>query len=163
MTARLRLGAADITHAAALAALHARCFEDAWSGRAMTEVLGSPGAFAYVAQIPDDAGEACPVAFALARRIGDDTELLTLCVLSDHRRRGIGAALLDEVMRHARLIGAANMFLEVAETNDAARALYAGRGFVAGRRRPDYYRGPNRVPTAALELRCTLRRPEPET
>ena len=155
MTA-IRLSPVDVGHAAVLAALHGQCFEDAWSTRAMTEILASPGTFADVAHHTDDAGEEMPVGFALARKIGDDAELLTLCVLREHRRRGIGALLLDAAMRRSREIGARHLFLEVAETNDAARSLYAGRDFVAGRRRPDYYRGPNRVPVAALELRCDL-------
>jgi ribosomal-protein-alanine N-acetyltransferase len=156
MTAAARLTTAGAAHAAVLAALHGRCFEDAWSIQATAEVLGSPGAFAYVALGPAEGSEAQPLGFALARRIGDDAELLTLCVLPEERRRGVGAALLDEVMARARQMGARRLFLEVAETNGAAQALYAARGFVAGRRRPDYYRGPNRVPTAALELSCDL-------
>jgi ribosomal-protein-alanine N-acetyltransferase len=143
-----------MAHAAVMAALHGRCFEDAWSVQAMTEVLASPGAFADLALVPDEA--AAPVGFALARRIGDDAELLSLCVLADRRRQGIGAALLALVMRQSRQFGARSLFLEVAETNAAAKALYAAHGFVAGRRRPDYYRAPNRVPVAALELRCDL-------
>lgn len=158
MSGGLRLAAADLAHAAVLAALHARCFDDAWSVRAMTEVLGAPGVFAYLALAGGTAGDDCPVGFALARRTGDDAELLTLCVLPDHRRRGIAAALLNEVLQQARRLGTANVFLEVAETNDPARALYASRGFIVGRRRPDYYRGPNRVPTAALEMRRELAR-----
>lgn len=157
MNAELRLAPAHPAHAPLLAALHARCFDDAWSVGAMAEVLGSPGVFAYLAQLAAAGREAVPAGFALARRIGDDAELLSLGVLPGHRRRGTGAALLDAVLDEARSSGARYLFLEVAETNDAARALYATRGFVAGRRRPDYYRGPNRVPTAALELRCDLR------
>lgn len=156
MSAGVRLAAVGIAHAPVLAALHACCFDDAWSVRAMSEVLGSPGVFTYIALGPAEA-ESTPVGFALARRAGDDVELLTLCVVAEQRRHGIGAALLDEVLHQAQLMGATNLFLEVAETNDSARALYASRGFVAGRRRPDYYRGPNRVPTAALELRCAFK------
>jgi [ribosomal protein S18]-alanine N-acetyltransferase len=155
MTA-VRLTAANGAHAAVLAALHGRCFEDAWSIQAMAEVLGSPGAFAYLALGAADGNPDQPVGFALARRTGDDAELLSLCVLPEGQRRGIGGALLDEVMRRARQVGARRLFLEVAENNEAAQALYAARGFVAGRRRPDYYRGPNRVPIAALELYCDL-------
>ena len=157
MTAAIRLTTADPAHAALLSALHGRCFEDAWPVHAMADILAAPGAFAYLAQAAGPGRAPGPVGFALARRIGDDAELLTLCVLPEYHRRGIGAALLDEVLREARRIGALHLFLEVAETNEAARALYATRGFIAGRRRPDYYRAPNRVPTAALELRCDLR------
>jgi len=156
MSAAVRLMTVGVAHAAVLAALHGRCFEDTWSTQAMAEVLGATGAFAVVALGPAAGSGDQPFGFALARRIGDDAELLTLCVLPEERRRGVGAALLDEVMARARQMGARRLFLEVAETNGAAQALYAARRFLAGRRRPDYYRGPNRVPTAALELSCDL-------
>ena len=44
------------------------------------------------------------------------------------------------------------MFLEVAVTNEAARALYAAHGFTAGRLRRRYYSDG----TDALILRSTL-------
>ena len=163
-----RLAPAGPAHAAVMAALHAQCFDDAWSVRAVADVLASPGAFAYLALVPAEGdpaadGAEVPVGFALARRTGDDAELLTLCVLREHRRRRIGAALLEAVTHRARQFGAHSLFLEVAETNQAAQILYAAHGFVAGRRRPDYYRGPNRVPVAALELRRDLAGPRPST
>lgn len=148
-----RLSAAGIAHAAVLAELHSQCFDESWPATAIADVLSAAGGFAFVALMQDET----PAGFALARIVGDDAELLTLCVLSACRRRGLGALLLDGVMSRAGQIGARHLFLEVAETNDAARALYATRGFVAGRRRPDYYRAANRVPIAALELRCDLR------
>ncbi len=151
MTAPVRLVPAGLAYAAVLAALHQRCFEEAWSDRAMVEVLSAQGAFAVMA-LAAESGAETPVGFALARIAGDDAELLSLCVLPTHRGQGVATRLLDEIMVLARRIGARRMLLEVAETNDAARALYASRGFAAGRRRPDYYRAPNRVPVAALEL-----------
>jgi ribosomal-protein-alanine N-acetyltransferase len=42
-------------------------------------------------------------------------------------------------MADARAAGAAAMFLEVAESNAAARALYGGLGFAPVGRRPRYY------------------------
>jgi len=155
MTSSIRVTRADAPHAELLAAIHRQCFEEVWSASAITEVLSAPGSFASVAVVASD-GKESPAGFTLARIAGDDSELLTLCVLPAYRRRGIATKLLDDVMTRARLLGARQLFLEVAETNDAARALYAGRGFTASRRRPDYYRAPNRVPVAALELRCDL-------
>ncbi len=150
--AALRLTPASIAHAAVMVRLHALCFDDAWSLQAMSDVLNSPGAFAAIATVDEG-----PVGFVLARIVGDEAEVLTLCVIPDWRRRGVAAQLLAEAMRRARAAGAARIFLEVAETNEAARALYAGRGFAAVGRRPDYYRLPNRVPVAALTLRRDLK------
>ena len=153
MTGEARLEPAALAHTAVLAALHGQCFEDAWSARAMAEVLGSAGAFASLAFV---GAEGHPVGFALARVTGDEAELLSLGVLPRWRRRGIARVLLDDIKRRARHVGARRIFLEVAESNEAARGLYGAGGFVAVGRRPDYYRAPNAVPVAALTLRCAL-------
>ena len=49
--------------------------------------------------------------------------------------------------------GAEECLLEVAVTNAAARALYAGLGYAPVGRRPGYYRRPARRPVDALVLR----------
>jgi ribosomal-protein-alanine N-acetyltransferase len=151
MTASPRLETATLAHLAVLARLHVQCFADPWSSQSMAEVLSSPGAYAGIALAGDS-----PVGMALARVVADEAELLTLCVLPPSRRHGFGALLLDDVMRRAQAAGALRIFLEVAEDNDPARALYGRLGFVAVGRRPDYYCLPNRVPVAALTLRRDL-------
>jgi ribosomal-protein-alanine N-acetyltransferase len=89
----------------------------------------------------------------LARVAADEAEILTLAVDPARRRQGIGAALLRAAMERAAGMGATAMFLEVAVTNQAARALYAAHGFTeAGLRRRYYADG-----TDALILRSTLR------
>lgn len=154
MTVALRVDAVGLAHARVLAALHAACFEDSWSVGAMADVLASPGAFACLA-FP--AGATDPAGFALARVAADEAELLSLGVMPSSRRQRIGRALLDDVIRRVGELNAAAIFLEVAETNDAARLLYAASGFSAVGRRPDYYQRPNTVPVAALTLRRALR------
>jgi ribosomal-protein-alanine N-acetyltransferase len=49
--------------------------------------------------------------------------------------------LLEAVLEVARLRGAAAIFLEVREDNEAARALYAQAGFTEAGRRQGYYSG----------------------
>lgn len=155
MTSALRIEPAGLAHARVLTALHAACFDDAWSVGAMADVLASPGAFACLA-LAEGAAEPSPVGFALARVAADEAELLSIGVLAEKRRRGTARVLLDDVIRVAGERGAVSLFLEVAETNDAARFLYATSGFVAVGRRPDYYQRPNTVPVAALTLRRAL-------
>jgi [ribosomal protein S18]-alanine N-acetyltransferase len=150
---RMRIEPAGLAHARVLAALHAACFDDPWSVGAMAEVLASPGAFACLA-LPEGGAE--PAGFALARVAADEAELLSLGVIPAVRRRRTAQALLEDVMACAARRGAVTLFLEVAETNEAARRLYAGNGFVAVGRRPDYYQRPNTVPIAALTLRRPL-------
>ena len=49
--------------------------------------------------------------------------------------------------------GARQCFLEVADTNAAARALYASAGFVEVGRRPGYYRSAGAAPRDAILMR----------
>jgi [ribosomal protein S18]-alanine N-acetyltransferase len=156
MTGAIRIEPAGLAHAHVLTALHAACFDDSWSVGAMADVLASPGAFACVA-LPADLIDPAPVGFALARIAADEAELLSLGVIPVARRQRTAQALLDDIVRHASQHGAGVLFLEVAETNEAARRLYAANGFAAVGRRPDYYRRPNSVPVAALTLRRALR------
>jgi ribosomal-protein-alanine N-acetyltransferase len=78
--------------------------------------------------------------------------VLTLAVRPGARRAGAGRSLMRALMDEAARRGAREMFLEVAEGNDAARALYAALGGqVAGRRRRYYPDGSD-----ALVLRLAL-------
>jgi [ribosomal protein S18]-alanine N-acetyltransferase len=154
MSDPVRLVPVGQSHAAVLAALQAQCFEDVWSQASMAEIVSSPGAFAWLALAAPD----LPVGFALARLAADEAEVLSLGVLTECRQRGIARMLLKAVIDHAAVSGARSVFLEVAESNDPARLLYAAFGFSAVGRRPDYYRRPNAVPIAALTLRLELAR-----
>jgi ribosomal-protein-alanine N-acetyltransferase len=65
----------------------------------------------------------------------DEAEILNLAVEPAWRRRGVASALLTAVVEQAR--GA--IFLEVAEPNAAAIALYRKLGWVDAGFRPGYY------------------------
>lgn len=118
--------------APALARLHADAFppEERWGAEAIAMMLGLPGG--YGAWVPD-------AGFVLARVAGGEAEILTLAVVPAARRRGLGLALMRAAMEAAAAAGAAAMFLEVAEANAPARALYGGLGFAAVGRRRRYY------------------------
>jgi ribosomal-protein-alanine N-acetyltransferase len=69
---------------------------------------------------------------------GEETELLNLAVDPVHRGRGIANRLMEELIRSAR----GTVFLEVRESNWAARKLYAKHGFREVARRANYYENP---------------------
>ncbi|MGA3000609.1 MAG: ribosomal protein S18-alanine N-acetyltransferase [Acetobacteraceae bacterium] len=132
-------------HAGIMAEIHRTAFPatEAWSRDVMLLQLGLPAAFGLV--------YSC-TGMILGRVAADEAEILTLAVEPGQRRRGVGSALLRAAMARAASLGAASIFLEVAVTNDAARALYAAHGFTeAGLRRHYYTDG-----TDALILRSTL-------
>lgn len=80
--------------------------------------------------------------FLFARIVADEMEILNLAVEPTDRERGIGGGLLDAALAHGRQAGATRVFLEVRESNVAARRFYERRGFVVTGRRPRYYHQP---------------------
>lgn len=131
--------------AEALAALHARCFGQPrpWSASEFASILPARGVF-----LTGDAQ-----GFVLGRVVAGEAEMLTLAVPPEARRRGRGRALVAAFAGTAVDLGAAEAFLEVARENVAARALYAGAGWVEAGVRPRYY-GPA---SDAIVMRLTLR------
>jgi len=131
----IRLELASGAHAEVIAGLHAACFDEAWDSQSMAGMLSMPGCIALIAQT--DSG---PAGCIVCRVAADEAEVLTVAVLPEQRRDGIGAALLAAAERNAVQIGAATMFLEAAEDNAAALTLYASQGYAGFGRRQGYYR-----------------------
>lgn len=84
--------------------------------------------------------------FLVSRLVGDECEVLNLAVHPRHRRQGIATALLKHLLN--RFHGPC--FLEVRESNKAARALYQKLGFQATGTRAGYYDNP---PESAIVMR----------
>ncbi|MBA3343513.1 MAG: ribosomal protein S18-alanine N-acetyltransferase [Gemmatimonadaceae bacterium] len=136
MSAALRqAAAADV---AAVAAIEREVFSDPWSEAEFTAVLDLPHAIFLVGLD----GLAYVAGYAVVSCVLDESEILNLAVSPGSRRNGLGARLLDAAMATARGRGARTFFLEVRESNLAARALYESRGFAELSRRQRYYRNP---------------------
>ena len=151
MTARLSLPIELLAgRAGDLAALHAQAFEAPWDEHAFAELLASPGVYAIGAEDEGLAG------LILMRAIAGEAEVLTLAVAPSHSRRGVGRALLDAALVVAAAAGAERVFLEVAEDNAPAIALYRAAGFDKAGRRVGYYARKSGPPADALVLSLTL-------
>jgi ribosomal-protein-alanine N-acetyltransferase len=117
-------------------------YGEAWNRRQVSDsllltgtgycLIGADGSF--------DPDMAEPVAgFALTRSIFDEEELLLFAVLPQYRGKGLGAALLTEVIARAQQRGIRRLFLEMRRNNPAGK-LYTGYGFRTVGVRPGYYR-----------------------
>jgi len=122
-----------------IAELEKTAFSDPWSYASFESVLAEPAAFFAVAR--ENASERI-VGYVVAWFVADEGEIANLAVREPTRRRGIGSALLDGAIAEGVRRGAQNLYLEVRESNDAARGLYASRGFEEIGRRKQYYRHP---------------------
>jgi [ribosomal protein S18]-alanine N-acetyltransferase len=131
-----------------LSAMHRACFpDDPWDAAALERILALSGGFGCLAWQADR-----PAAFILARDLGGEVEILSVGVLPEWRRQGIGRTLLDWVIAEAGRRRIGSIVLEVATGNEPARRLYAAFGFVQVGRRPRYYRHMG-IPADALILR----------
>lgn len=77
----------------------------------------------------------------LSKRI-DTADILDIAVDNAYRRQGIGGRLLDELINHGTECDINEYALEVRASNEPAKKMYAGRGFVKEAVRKNYYRNP---------------------
>jgi ribosomal-protein-alanine N-acetyltransferase len=133
------VSAADIPE---MVAIERASFSDPWTAGGLRSALDVAGAFVRCAR-PAVGGERPILGYVVAWFVADEGQIANLVVRADARRRGIGAWLLDETLRQARARGAHSVHLDVRDSNVAARALYASRGFISVGRRRGYYRAPD--------------------
>ena len=80
--------------------------------------------------------------FLIARWAASEWEIENVVVADGVQRRGVASDLIVEVLNIARARGAAEIFLEVRDSNIAARRLYEKHGFKRNGQRKDYYHDP---------------------
>jgi ribosomal-protein-alanine acetyltransferase len=76
------------------------------------------------------------------RMMADEAEILNLAVESSRRRQGTGSRLVMCAIGACKDTGVKKIYLEVRESNEAARRFYARMGFTEAGRRRQYYRQP---------------------
>ena len=143
------IGSATVHDLASVAAIERTAFSDPWSLRSFREALDS--ASVYFACARSDAGSV--LGYVVAWFVADQGEIANIAVAPDQRGRGVGRALLDAALGEAAARGIGAVYLEVRDSNQRARELYASRGFEEIGRRRRYYRRPVED---AIVLRRTL-------
>ena len=119
-----------------------RIQEAGWSERQLRSSLSGAAASVRIAvELTQEVrAKARPVlGFVLARRVADVLEIDLIGVVGSRRRLGIGRSLLAALIADESRSGLGETRLELASSNDAARALYRGFGFVVVGLRKRYY------------------------
>ena len=114
------------------------CFTDSWSKDSLLEYTKGGGHAVLVAENEGDI-----IAYGCTLKVLDECEILRIAVKPDYRGKGIGAALLEEMIKEAYEKGARIFYLEVRESNSPAIGLYNKLKFTESGRRKDYYRNPS--------------------
>jgi ribosomal-protein-alanine N-acetyltransferase len=94
------------------------------------------------------------VGYAVMTTIVDETHLLTIGVVAERQRLGLGGRMLERLFAVARQQGAQRMLLEVRPSNAAALALYRRHGFDEIGRRRGYYPAGNAREDAIVMARA---------
>lgn len=123
-------------HFEEIARLEEICFSEPWSldglldaythGTKFFVCLSGGSVLGYV-------GISCPA---------DEGYITNIAVFPEHRRKGVGKALLERVFSLAKDMELSFVSLEVRVSNQSAIALYEGLGFKEEGRRKDFYRNP---------------------
>ena len=100
---------------------------------------GSPERLALLAEENDRSGL---MGFLVARHVSPDWELENIVVSEAVRGKGIGMCLMQAFLARAQQTNSESVFLEVRESNKAARALYEKLAFRQTGRRKSYYTNP---------------------
>ena len=95
-----------------------------------------------IARQPSGEPAADIAGFLVARHLAPEWELENIVVSPSSQRRGIGKALLRTLLLRARDADNGAVFLEVRESNAAARGLYESAGFRQAGKRKCYYLNP---------------------
>lgn len=115
-------------------------FGEAWTRRQVEDALlmGTCNYFMVNEAGTAVAGQEKAAGFYLSRTGVDEEELLLLAVLPEHRGRGLGRKLIDDLMHSAASRRMRAIFLEMRRGNPA-EALYRSCGFRPVGERPNYY------------------------
>ncbi len=138
--------------AASCARLHGASFLHGWQTGdfehyAKDEAYCALGAFA---------GAKALVAACIARRSGDEAEILTIMVDPAWRGQNIAGRLLERALAELAAQGASQVFLEVERDNLAACALYRRLAFAEIGRRQAYYARADGTRAEAIVMRRDL-------
>ena len=112
-------------------------FSEPWSYQSLKAHLSSP---LSVMMVAEENGER--LGYVYGSVIPPESELYRIAVDRFARRRGAGSKLLEGFLHSSREMGGKTTYLEVRESNIAARSLYEQAGFTLVGIRKNYYRSP---------------------
>ena len=127
----------NAAHVDGVCALEKNCFVHPWSRQSIESALENEQSLFYVAVEEGQVIGYIGMSFVL-----DEGYIYNVAVSEAHRRKGVGSALIQTLVTHAKKNNFAFLTLEVRDGNRAARSLYETFGFVKVGERKNYYTDP---------------------
>jgi ribosomal-protein-alanine N-acetyltransferase len=113
-------------------------YADPWEESLFIEVLGAAGKYLFV----DEEGNEL-AGYIVFEPVLDEGHITDIAVGRKYQGRGIATGLLNKVLDLAGKLNVKSIFLEVRESNAAAKKLYSKFGFKQIGRRKSYYHKAN--------------------
>ncbi len=117
-----------------IAELDKKCFALPWSEKSFYDETENP--LAYYFKASEDGR---PIGYAGFWSISGEGGITNIAVLPDYRRRGVGSALMETLIKRASQLKLTLLTLEVRKSNLAAQGLYKKYGFAVLGERKRYY------------------------
>lgn len=123
-------------HIPFIAQLEKECFAEPWSEASLTEELTNADSHFLVAECGEVSG------YIGVQEICGEAYITNVAVFDNHRKKGIGRALLRAAANGAKSRGCEFITLEVRVSNTAAIALYESEDFERVGVRKNFYASP---------------------
>jgi len=135
---------------AAIIEIEKSLFSDPWDKQLFEDAIEKENKYFFVVV---EAGKLA--GYIIFEKVLDEGHISNLAIAKEYQKRGIGSKLVSYVLDLARQKKLKEIFLEVRESNEAAKKLYSKFGFKEVGRRKGYY---SKVNEDALIFRLGLER-----
>ena len=125
------------SHVPQIAKIEQLCFNDPWSENSIASELNNRLSLWLVA-VEDE----CVIGYVGSQTVIGETDMMNIAVHPDYRKKGIGTALIVELIDALKARGSHSLMLEVRSSNSSAISVYKNLGFLEVGRRKNYYRNP---------------------
>ena len=127
----------DESHVAQIAQLEKLCFNDPWSEKSIASELDNRLSLWLVALENNQV-----IGYVGSQTVLGETDMMNIAVHPDHRKQGVGSALIVGLIGALEKRGSHSLMLEVRSSNATALSVYYKLGFNEVGRRRNYYRNP---------------------
>ncbi len=124
-------------HVDAVLEIENECFSHPWSRQSIESELNNKTSVFYTALEGDEVAGYIGMSTVL-----DEGYIFNVAVSAKHRKKGIGSALISELVTYGKKNNFCFLTLEVRESNENAISLYSKFGFIKVGERKNYYSDP---------------------
>ena len=117
--------------------IETECFSHPWSKQSLENELNNDTSLFWVATENNDV-----IGYIGMSVVIDEGYIFNVAVSETHRKKGVGSALINELVTYGKKNNLCFITLEVRESNINAQSLYSKFGFIKVGERKNYYSEP---------------------